>query len=104
MRKKEKDIALFVAFCIEEYGAAKGMTGEQVLDLFSKYGLVDYLSECYDVLHTQGRQWLIEEIDEYIEIRKNRKSWRYFVMANRTQKGFTHDYDIVYGLVANWSF
>lgn len=74
MRKKEKDIALFVAFCIEEYGAAKGMTGEQVLDLFSKYGLVDYLSECYDVLHTLGRQWLIEEIDEYIEIRKNRKS------------------------------
>lgn len=38
MRKKEKDIALFVAFCIEEYGAAKGLTGEQVLDLFSKYG------------------------------------------------------------------
>ena len=74
MRKKEKDIALFVAFCIEEYGAAKGMTGKQVLDLFSKYGLVDYFSECYDVLHTQGRQWLIEEIDEYIEIRKNRKS------------------------------
>ena len=54
MSKEEKDIALFVAFCIEEYGAAKGMSGEQVLDLFSKYGLVDYLSEFYDVLHTQG--------------------------------------------------
>ena len=71
MSKEEKDIALFVAFCIEEYGAAKGISGEQVLDLFSKYGLVDYLSEFYDVLHTQGRQWLIEEIDEYIEIRKS---------------------------------
>ena len=74
MNKKEKDIALFVAFCIEEYGAAKGMSGEQVLDLFSKYGLVDYLSEFYDVLHTQGRQWLIEEIDEYIEIRRNKEA------------------------------
>ena len=74
MRKKDKDIALFVAFCIEEYGAAKGMSGEQVLDLFSKYGLVDYLSEFYDVLHTQGRQWLIEEIDEYIEIRKKKEA------------------------------
>ena len=72
--KFEKDIALFVAFCIEEYGAAKGMSGEQVLDLFSKYGLVDYLSEVYDVLHTQGRQWLIEEIDEYIEIRRNKEA------------------------------
>lgn len=74
MSKEEKDIALFVAFCIEEYGAAKGMSGEQVLDLFSKYGLVDYLSEFYDVLHTQGRQWLIEEIDEYIEIRKEKEA------------------------------
>ena len=66
MSKAEKDTALFVAFCIEEYGAAKGMTGEQVLDLFSKYNLVEYLSKFYDVLHTQGRQWLIEEIDEFI--------------------------------------
>ena len=74
MSKEEKDIALFVAFCIEEYGAAKGMSGEQVLDLFSKYGLVDYLSEFYDVLHTQGRQWLIEERDEYIEIRKEKEA------------------------------
>lgn len=73
MSRNEKDVALFVAFCIEEYGAAKKMSGEQVLDLFSKYGLVDYLSEFYEVLHTQGRQWLIEEIDEFIEIRKKKK-------------------------------
>ncbi len=29
------------------------------------------------------------------------KEWAEFVMANRTQKGFSHDYDIVYGPVAN---
>ena len=29
------------------------------------------------------------------------KEWAEFVMANRTQKGFTHEYDIVYGPVAN---
>lgn len=74
MSKKDKDIALFVSFCIEEYGAAKGMTGEQVLDLFSQYGVTDYLSKCYEPLHTQSRQWLIDEIDEFIEIRKNKKS------------------------------
>lgn len=73
MSRNEKDVALFVAFCIEEYGAAKKMFGEQVHDLFSKYGLVDYLSEFYEVLHTQGRQWLIEEIDEFIEIRKKKE-------------------------------
>ena len=56
MNKKDKDIAFFVAFCIEEYGAAKGMTGEQVIDLFSRYGVTDYLSRCFEPLHTQGRQ------------------------------------------------
>lgn len=73
MNKKDKDIALFVAFCIEEYGAAKGMPGEQVLDLFSQYGVTDYLSTYFEPLHTQGRQWLIEEIDEFMNIRKNKK-------------------------------
>lgn len=29
------------------------------------------------------------------------EDWLDFVMANRTQVGFTHDYDIVYGPVAN---
>lgn len=75
MEQKDKDIALFVAFCIEEYGADKGLSGEQVLDLFSKYGVTDYLSHCFEPLHTQGKQWLIAEIDEFIEIRKNVSSY-----------------------------
>ena len=49
MEKKDKDIALFVAFCIEEYGAAKGMAGEQVLDLFSQYGVTDYNRTCLKI-------------------------------------------------------
>lgn len=73
MSKKDKDIAMFVAFCIEEYGATKGMGGEQVLRLFTQYGVTDYLSECYESLHTQGRQWLMEEIDEFIEIRQDKQ-------------------------------
>lgn len=74
MSKKDKDIAIFIAFCIEEYGAAKGMTGEQVFDTFSQYGVTDYLCKCFEPLHTQGRQWLISEIDEFIKIRKNNKA------------------------------
>lgn len=74
MSRKDKDIALFVAFCIEEYGTAKGLTGGQVHDLFSQYGVIDYLSKCYEPLHTQGRRWLMDEIDEFIAIRKNKKA------------------------------
>lgn len=73
MEKKDKDMALFVAFCIEEYGAAKGMSGKQVLDLFSQHGVTDYLCNCFEPLHTQGRQWLVADIDEFIEINKKNK-------------------------------
>lgn len=69
MNKKEKDIALFIAFCIEEYAAYKRMSGEEVLDMFTKYVVTDYLNKCFEPLHTQGRQWLIDEIDEFIAIR-----------------------------------
>ena len=69
MSKKEKNIAFFVAFCIEEYKAAKGLTGEEVMELFAKYGVTDYLSKCFEPLHTQGRQRLIAEIDECNDIK-----------------------------------
>ena len=73
MSKKDKDIAMFVAFCIEEYGTAKGVASDKVFELFSHYGVVDYLSKSFDPLHTQGRQWLMAEIDEFIDIRKRKE-------------------------------
>lgn len=74
MNMKDKDVALFVAFCIEEYRMAKGMTGEQAFDLFLRYGVTDYLCQRYEPLHTQGRQWLIAEIDEFIGLREKEKA------------------------------
>lgn len=46
------------------------MSGEEVMDDFSHYGVMDYLRDCYDVLHTQGNQWLLAEIDDFIDNRK----------------------------------
>ena len=86
MSKKDKDSALFVSFCIEEYGAVKGLTGDRVLDLFSEYGVTDYLSECFEPLHTQGRQWLIAEIDEFIEIREKALTALHFIESIKIEK------------------
>ena len=33
--------------------------------------------------------------------KKTTEDWVIFVMRNRTERGFTHDYDIVYGPVAD---
>jgi hypothetical protein len=37
--------------------------------LLSEYGVLEYLSEHWEILHTQGRQWLVEDIDEFIKAR-----------------------------------
>ena len=48
----------------------KGLNEVEVIDTFTQYGVLDYLNEHFEVLHTQSRQWLIAEIDEFINKRK----------------------------------
>lgn len=60
----------FKAFCFEAYRAHYGMTGREAMQLFKKYGVLNYLNDCYNVLHTTGREYLIEDIDIFISVRK----------------------------------
>lgn len=62
--------ARFVSFCIEQYAKAKNMATDDVISLFDKYGITDHFCEFYEVLHTHGHNWIIEEIDEMINNRK----------------------------------
>ncbi len=61
----------FKAFCFEMYKAEKGMTGIMTQELFEKYKVFDYLDTFYEVLHTTGHRYIINDIDLYIEARKN---------------------------------
>lgn len=70
MSKREIDISFFVSFCIEQYKVHAQLDGGKIAELFFNEGVVDYLSENYDVLHTQSSQWLIEEIDNYLNRRR----------------------------------
>ena len=70
MSKSERDIAAFVSFCIEQYAKAKGIATDETVTLFGRYGITEHFCKFYDVLHTQGGQWLVEEIDEMIKRRK----------------------------------
>ena len=70
MNNNQQDIALFLSFCIEQYKAAKGMTGKEAMQELDRYGVLEYLSEFYDVLHTQGRQWSLADIqDKFTKLR-----------------------------------
>ena len=73
-KKTESEEKLFfVSFCIEEYKAQHGMSGEEVVKLFEKYGVTDFLMEGFDVLHTLGRNMILADIDSFIETRRRKK-------------------------------
>ena len=70
MNKKKQDISYFLSFCIEQYKNAKDMNSAEVIDTFAKYNVFDYLNTHFEILHTQSRQGILEDIEEYINIRK----------------------------------
>lgn len=57
----------FKIFCFEMYKDKKGFTGNETEELFKKYKVYEYLDEVYDVLHTEGDRYIIEDIDVYIK-------------------------------------
>ena len=61
----------FKAFCFEAYRAEKKLTGREAMELFKKFGILDYLETCYNVLHTTGRDYIIEDIDLFIAARQS---------------------------------
>ena len=72
-KTESEEKLLFTSFCIEEYKAQHGMTGEEVVKLFEKYGVTDYLMTGFDVLHTLGRNLILDDIDKFIEARRPKK-------------------------------
>nr|WP_295442189.1 DUF3791 domain-containing protein [uncultured Prevotella sp.] len=73
MDKRNLDIAYFLSFCIEQYKTEKGISGADAVQVLKLYGVLEYLAEHFDVLHTQSKQWLLADIDEFIQIRKTRE-------------------------------
>ena len=60
----------FLVYCLEMYRAAKKLTGKQAIELFKRYGIIDYIMSCYEALHTTGTNYIVEDIDLFIEARQ----------------------------------
>lgn len=65
----EKKINDFVVFCLEVYKTNGNMTGEETFEIFKQYGVLEYLKNGYEMLHTQGEEWIINDITEFLENR-----------------------------------
>lgn len=78
-RKKRKNdstdskVRLFLIFCIESYKEAFSCTGEETVSLFRAEGVFDFLEKHFEVLHTQGRYYITEEIELYLGSKKKKK-------------------------------
>ena len=60
----------FLIYCTELYKSAKKLTGKQVSELFSRYSVWDYIYSCFEAVHTTGANYIVEDIDLYIEARQ----------------------------------
>ena len=70
-QNKSASILLFLTFCMENYKDHENISIEETLFLFNKYDVLDYLEDVFDILHTQGKDYIMNEIDNYIKKRKD---------------------------------
>lgn len=62
----------FIVLCVEEYKNQKGLTGKEVMDLFNQYSVCEYIHDFYEVLHTTGTKYIVNDIDLYIKCRQTK--------------------------------
>ena len=69
----DKEINDFIVFCMEYYKRENNLSGIEIYNLFNQYGVIDYLENGYEVLHTQGKDWLMSDIDCFLKNRGYKK-------------------------------
>ena len=62
----------FLIYCIEIYKTANKLNGKQVMQLFSKFYIHEYILNCYGALHTTGPEYIIEDISGLIKERQEK--------------------------------
>ena len=68
-------ISLFKTFCLEQYKERHQISGKEALRLFDKNGVLSYLNDCYEPLHTQGAGYIVDDIDKFIQCKKEKNGW-----------------------------
>ena len=63
----EKKELTFVVFVLHALGQHWNMTTPEVYDILNSTVILDdYIIKCYDVLHTLGKEYLVEDITEFV--------------------------------------
>lgn len=60
-------VLAFAAFCIESTARRLGKSYQEVYQRMKKVRMIDdYIIPCYDALHTQSRERVIDDMIEYL--------------------------------------
>ena len=71
-QKTEVDRAVFefYTYCLENYATRKQISGMRAWVLFKETGADEYVIDNYDLLHTQGIDYVLDDIQRFINKRK----------------------------------
>ena len=62
----------FYTYILEKYALSKGLGVLQALSLFKEYDADEFLLKHYDLLHTQGTGYVLDEVQRFINRRKKK--------------------------------
>jgi hypothetical protein len=60
----------FYTYCLENYATSKQMSGMRTWIMFKESGADCYIIDNYDLLHTQGLEYVMDDIQRFINRRK----------------------------------
>jgi len=66
MKNQVSPILRFLVFYIDEFSRVIKQTNDVGYNILTEYGVLDYLEECYEPLHTQGRLYVLTDIVEML--------------------------------------
>lgn len=65
----EEKVIEFASFCIENFKVKHSMDGKEVAILFKQSEALKFIKNGYEMLHTQGKEYILEEIEIFLKNR-----------------------------------
>lgn len=65
-----KEVFEFYTYCIENYAIRKQISGIRAWVIFKESSADEYVIDNYDLLHTQGMEYVLDDIQRFINRRK----------------------------------
>jgi hypothetical protein len=79
---------VFLIYCLERYRYFKGLSGQEAVDLFQRYDLINYITTYFEALHTMSDAAIMQDLDEQIAAENA-------YISNGTGSGSTDNYETI---------